>query len=379
MRMKKLGVALAVASTLAAAACGSGGSGEVTIGAVLTLTGIGADVGQAQKAAFEMGVADAAKETGTKVRVVYEDSGESNTVAISALKSVLRERPAAIYGPFLGTQVLAMTPELARAKVPMMVTSGTRSITGVDGAEMIYRWYASTALSEPVTASYVVKEKGIKRAAVIYDTTAYGQDGLKLLKDRFEELGVELVAAEAVNPTDKDASGQVHKIEAAHPDAIFAQIIGGATSAVVLKSLRAAGTKAQLVWSNGIVSHSVLDLLSEADVDGVISNSVAIVNDQSSDPAVADFLKRFKEKTGRDGDQFSLAAYDAGYFIATEVADGTDSAQDWVKLLDTGEYKGKLTTYKNDGEHNLVTQTTVLQMDGKTPTELAVFQGDSVD
>jgi branched-chain amino acid transport system substrate-binding protein len=384
MRIRKLGVALALASVLTATACGGGDSGsssskEVTVGAVLTLTGVGADFGQAQKAAFEMGVADAEEETDTKLKVVYEDSGESNTVALSALKSVLRERPAVIYGPFLGTQVLAMAPQVSAAKVPMMVTSGTKSITEGAETDMVFRWYLSTGLSEPVTASYVTKEQGIKKAAILYDTTAYGQDGLKLLQDRFKELGVEVVAAEAINPTDKDASGQAHKIVAANPDAVFVQLIGGASGAVAIKALKGAGNTAQIVWGSGIVSHSLLDLVEDEDVDGIIGNSVAVVTDASTEPEIVDFLKRYKEKTGRDGDQFSLAAYDAGRFIATEAAEGADNPQDWAKLLEDVKYDGVLATYENDGNRNLVTQTTVLEMDGKVPTELAVIQGDSVE
>ena len=55
---------------------------------------------------------------GRKLELVVEDSQASNTVAINALNKVwLQSNPIAVFGPALGTQVLAMMPILEREKI----------------------------------------------------------------------------------------------------------------------------------------------------------------------------------------------------------------------------------------------------------------------
>ncbi|WP_310961278.1 ABC transporter substrate-binding protein [Nocardioides terrisoli] len=378
MRVRNLTAAVAVTGMLlATTACGGGASssGEVTVGAVLTLTGVGADFGQAQRAALEMGVADEEKKTGTKVNLVVEDSGESNTVALSALSSVLSKRPAIVYGPFLGTQVLAMTPKVEQAKVPLLVTSGTKSITEGAATSQIFRWYASTALSEPATAAYLDAKLHIKAAAILYDTTAYGQDGLGLVRGQLEKDGVKVLTTQAVNPTDTDVSGQVHSILATKPDAIFVQLIGGASGAVALKALTAQGNHAPVIWGSGITSHSLLDLIDDQDVNGVYGNQLKVITAQTAKGEIGDFLQRYKKKTNREGDAFALAAYDAGRFIVQSVADGVDTPQKWDEHLKSTTYKGLLATYHDDGDGNMVNETTILQMHNKVPVPIDVVNG----
>lgn len=358
-----------------APAPGPGSGGEVTVGTIFNLTGTGALIGKSLQVGLQLGLADAEKDTGVKVKLVEADAGDSNTVALSALKSVMRANPAVIFGPYLGTQILAMRPELHKAGVPMMVESGTKSIVEGADADMVYRWYLSTAISEPATAKYTVDKLGVKKAAIFYDTTSYGQDGLALVESQLKSQGVDIVAKESLDPKAKDYSGQVHAALANNPDAVYVQLIGGAAGGVLLKNLSAAGNKAHIVWGSGIVSQSLLGLVTDNEVDGAFGNSVAIVNSSTSDPKVQDFLKRFKEKAGFDGDQFALAAYDAGQFIGRGAASGLTTPKQWSDQLNSAKYAGLLANYANDGSHNMITQTSIVQFKGKIPSVVAVDKG----
>jgi branched-chain amino acid transport system substrate-binding protein len=353
----------------------TGSGSEITVGTIFSLTGTGALIGKSQQVAFQLGLDDAEKDTGVKVNIVGADAGDSNTVALSALKSVLRANPSVIFGPYLGTQILAMRPDLHKAQVPMMVESGTKSIVEGADADMVYRWYLSTAISEPATAKYTVDKLGVKKAAILYDTTSYGQDGLALVEAQLASQGVDVVDKEALDPKAKDYSGQVHTALSKNPDAIYVQLIGGASGGVLLKNLSAAGNKAHIVWGSGIVSQSLLGLVTADEVNGAYGNSVAIVDSSNDNPKIQDFLKRFKEKAGFDGDQFALAAYDAAQFIVRGAAAGIQTPQQWADHLNTTKYAGLLANYANAGSHNMVTQTTIVLFQGKTPTVAAVDKG----
>ena len=67
-----------------------------------------------------------------KVELVVEDSQASNTVAINALNKVLQSNPIAVFGPALGTQVLAMMPIIEREKIPLIAGPSTRRVTQQD-------------------------------------------------------------------------------------------------------------------------------------------------------------------------------------------------------------------------------------------------------
>lgn len=365
------------ASALAIAACGSGGSGDgdtPTIASVGPLTGVGADVGQSQSVALRMGLDDAKREDGAELELIEEDTGESNTSARNAFQRALEQQPAAIWGPFLGTQILAIRPLIERAGVPTLATSGTDTITE-DGNTEVFRWYASQGTTESTAAEWALEELGVERPAILHDSTEYGQAGADVLAETLSAAGAEPVSTESLNPTDKDVSGQVSKIASAKPDAVFVEIIGGATGAVALKDLRAAGLDVPYVWGSGIISRGMLDLVTDEEVEGVYGNvpGAVVGTPDSKDPAIRDFFARFEKKTGREGDLAALFAYDGGRFLGQAVADGDTTSEQIAERLREQPYEGLAGTYRADDEGNMMHATTIVEMKDRQPVLVETF------
>lgn len=385
MKTSRVAAAFVLAGALFAAGCGGGDGGAaaggdggkpVKVAAVLTLTGLGADFGAAQKAALELGFEDAEAQDGVALDVQYADSGDSNTVALSALQSVLRDEPAVVFGPYLGSQIMAMRPRLESAKVPMIAMSGTPSITK-DKNTSVYRWATSVDVSEPATAEWAAKNLGIKRPAILADTSAFGQQGTALVEQALSRAGLSVVAKESMNPADTDIAGQLFKIGQAQPDAVFVQVIGGATGAVVLKGLESHGMKVPVVWGSGIVYHSLLDLATPAQVEGVYGNTIGsmAVAANSPDAGIADVLRRYKDKTGRAGDTSVIGAYDGARAIASAIKAGKRTPAEVADWLRTTSYKGLLGTYKADADGNMLQATTVVQIKDKEPVAVTTLGG----
>ena len=85
----------------------------IKIGVVVPITSVLAPYGTPFVELMNLAI-DAANANGgingRKLELVVEDSQASNTVAINALNKVLQSNPIAVFGPALGTQVLAMMP-----------------------------------------------------------------------------------------------------------------------------------------------------------------------------------------------------------------------------------------------------------------------------
>ena len=104
----------------------------IVVGLTVSLTTDFALVGLSQQNGAVMAVEEINKAGGVKgrqLRLVSEDTANSNTVAVNGLHRALREKPVAVLGPVWGTQNLAMEPVIREAQVPIISPTGTRKVT----------------------------------------------------------------------------------------------------------------------------------------------------------------------------------------------------------------------------------------------------------
>ena len=71
----------------------------------------------------------------------------------------------------------------------------------------------------PVRGRYLY-ESGFKTIATIHDKKTYGQGLVGFVTEAYKAAGGKIVAAETINPDDKDFSAVISKVKAANPDAV---------------------------------------------------------------------------------------------------------------------------------------------------------------
>jgi branched-chain amino acid transport system substrate-binding protein len=181
--------------------------------------------------------------------VTYEvlDTATSPEVAVNAMERALRDRMhlAAIIGPILGTQMLAMLPLAAEYEVPLVTISGTARLTELDN-RWIFRFFPGDAVTKVAHARYVVEELGARRPAILYQTTAYGQSGRRHLAETFRSLGAEPVYQEGLDVSVKDMAPALSKALAAQPDVLVLHLHSGSTARIV-RQARARGVTLPIV------------------------------------------------------------------------------------------------------------------------------------
>ncbi len=122
-----------------------------------------------------------------RFELVVKDYGGKMEEAPTAGQLALDEKPFAI-AMDLGFFLEPLYGKLAQQKVPMMITHSPWMIEKVGG--WIFRYRNTPTQVMPATASYVVKNFGVKRPSVYSETGAMGTPGGQLWVDAMVKTGI---------------------------------------------------------------------------------------------------------------------------------------------------------------------------------------------
>jgi branched-chain amino acid transport system substrate-binding protein len=361
---------LVMAGLLLGAAVAASAADPIVVGLTVSLTTEFALVGLSQQNGAVMAVEELNKAGGVKgrsIKLVSEDTANSNTVAVNALHRVLREKPVAVLGPVWGTQNLAMEPVIREAQVPIISPTGTRKVTQL-GNKYVFRFFTHDGIAKWGQARFAIEKLGAKKPAILTVNDEYGLSGRDIMTRALESAGVKPVAVEAMASGDKDVTGQLRAIQRAGADVLLTQI-HPAPIAIVVKQARQLGLAIPHVASNALILPSTLGLVDGADVDGVYVETV-IVPAADPSPKIQDWLKRYQARFGKPGDHFALLQYDITYMLARALEEGgpeptPDALQQKLRTL---KHEGLVTLYESDEEGNLNHLVSIYRLDaGKKP------------
>src|SRR5271156_1841551 len=254
------------------AAFGQASGEPVTIGVSGPLTGQNAQYGSQWKKGFDLALEEVNK-TGVKGRplqYVFEDSQADprQTVAI-AQKFVSDPRIVVEVGDFSSTASMAASSIYQRAGlVQFGFTNSHPKFT--QGGDFIWSNSVSQADEQPRLAKYAA-DLGFKRVAVLYLHTDWGRQSQAIFTQSAQELGVDVVAAEAYRPDEKDFRSTLVRVRDAKPDAIVL-ISYYADGALITRQIRTVGLTTPIVASGSIYSPKFIELAGDA-ANGVFTNT----------------------------------------------------------------------------------------------------------
>jgi branched-chain amino acid transport system substrate-binding protein len=175
-------------------------------------------------------------------------------------------------------------------------------------------------------AKYLYNTAGIKTVATIHDKKIYGQGLVDAFTEEYKRLGGKVVAAETINPDDKDFSSVISKVKGENPDAVY---YGGEypQSGPLSQQAKAAGLDVPLMGGDGMYDPSYIKLAGKTS-EGDLATSVGAPT-ETLDTAKA-FLDAY-EAAGYDDPYAAYGAqsYDAANAIInalkTSLADASDA------------------------------------------------------
>jgi branched-chain amino acid transport system substrate-binding protein len=163
-----------------------------------------------------------------------------------------------------------------------------------------------------VVLPYAVKQKKIRTLAVVYVDDPFGNTVDKQIHKECRKLGCRIDPDLAVNPGNTDFQGEVAKIRAANPDAVFIASYGQQQN-VITKQLRDGSVTAQIVSYSG---YGVGPPLKLPEAQGAIFDHQSVsfeANDLSRQ-----FHDRYVKKYGAEPN-FYVANYANAVFIFADL------------------------------------------------------------
>jgi branched-chain amino acid transport system substrate-binding protein len=318
MNLKKTFAAIMVSVLMLSilAACGSKGTGNsgsgltvIKIASQSPLSGGSSLQGEAIKLGGQMAL-DERKEDFKKLGfdlqlVPYDDQGDSkkgvaNAEMIGADKEIL-----AVLGHMNSGVSIPSSVVYEKYNIPMVSPANTATEVTDRKLKVVNRVVARDDFQGPAGAEYAVKTVGAKNIFVIQDKTAYGQGLADAFRTAAEGLGATIAGYEGITVGEKDFNGVLNQVLSKKPDFIF---FGGLYNegGLIVKQAREKGITVPIMGGDALDSSGMVEIAGDTVKDVAYSSVSTDITKTNKDWAA-----KYKEKMGKNPENYSVYAYDA--------------------------------------------------------------------
>ena len=296
----------------------------VKIGAMVPVTGKGAEWGQTTKLAMQIAQEEinaAGGIGGVKLKIIFYDTQSKEAEGIKLFKKlVTRDKVLTVTGPCFSSIFEVLAPQLDRYKVTMISYCSSKP-----GLSALSRWaFRNTLTSDkqlaPVVAAWV-KEYKIKTAVIMHDIedAVSKAEGTKILPVLLKKNGVKLLDMLTYRTKDTDFSAQITKAKALNPGGIA---LGSCyqQAAGIVKEARKQGMTTPFVGGACSGSPGFIELGGSA-TEGSYMSTAAWIDDPR--PKVKNFLTKFVARNkGKKPPYGAPRGYDTIYILKKIMTDG---------------------------------------------------------
>jgi len=278
---------------------------DITIGGLFPMSGAGAEYGQIYSNAADLAV-EHVNNSGMlkeRLRIVYEDSQALPMQGVVGMNKLVNvEKAPYVLTGYTGVSK-AVAPIATRTKTVVVNGGGV----GPDLARLgEYFWNVIPLVDFEVRAmvQHLVKEKNLKRVALVYVDDPLGQSVLEELKTGLAAVGGEFVGGFSVPVSAQQFSGVAARVRDSRPDVVYIASYG-AQQVQITKQLRDNGVSQQLASYSGFVIPSTLAL---PEARGALYTKQKVdltVQDAVTQTMYADY----KRKYGKEPDAYAVNYY----------------------------------------------------------------------
>jgi len=318
MQFSMKGITLGVAATIALFGCGKKEEAApapapqtaapapaakpemvVKIGHVAPLTGPIAHLGKDNENGARLAIEDANAQKIEidgkiiKFELMGEDDQADPKVGTVVAQKLVDAKVAGVVGHLNSGTTIPASKIYADAGIPQISPSATNPKYTQQGFKTAFRVMANDVQQGSVDGTFLVKELGAKKIAIIDDRTAYGQGLADEVEKAAKAAGAEIVAREFTNDKATDFKAILTKIKSKRPDAIFH---GGmdATGGPMLKQMKELGIKAKFMTGDGGCTPEIVKLAGDAS-EGIYCTQAGLPVDKlpNGQKFVEDFTKKY--------------------------------------------------------------------------------------
>ncbi|MDW8190018.1 MAG: ABC transporter substrate-binding protein [Pseudobdellovibrionaceae bacterium] len=361
---------LAVSITILsfAVGCTSKKSNEILIGQFASLTGSEATFGISTDEGVRMVIDEVNEKGGIKGRkiklITLDDQGKPEEAASVVTRLIEQHKVVALIGEVASTRSLAAAPIAQAKKIPMISPSSTNpQVTEV--GDYIFRVCFIDPFQGEVMARFVIDHLKLKKVAVLRDLKSDYSVGLaNFFIKKFKELGGEVLADLSYQAGDVDFKAQLTQIKSLNPEGLY--IPGYYTDVgLIARQARELGIKVPLLGGDGWDSSKLFEIGGSAVENSYFSNHYS---NESDDPLVKDFVKRYQEKYKKTPDGLAAQGYDAAKILVHVLESIDEITPQKIRdgLAQVKNFKGVTGVITIDEKRNAAKGAVIVQVKGQT-------------
>ena len=364
--------------TVVFAGCKSEDKNVIKIGGLAPLTGEVAQYGEAVINAVKLAIEEINKDGGILGKqikfICYDEKGDA-TEALNAYNRLVDEGIVALVGDVTSKPTKAVAQKAVEDNMPMITPSATEESITQNG-ENVFRTCFIDPYQGRLMAHYAKYKLGASTVAILYDIDDTYSKGIA---DDFEAsakgFGMTVTNKEGYASKSTDFNSQLTKIINSNPDVLMIPVYYNDV-ALIVGQAKAHGLKAKLLGADGW--DGVLEVIDKSNVDA-LANAYFCSQYSATDPnpAVQDFLKKYKETYNKDANMFAVLGYDSMYILADAIERaGSTEADKIIEALRETNYNGLTGITTFDENRNPVRQAIITSFEGNS---YKVIEGYSMD
>ncbi|MBI4087119.1 ABC transporter substrate-binding protein [Candidatus Kaiserbacteria bacterium] len=331
-------------------------NGTITIGAIISETGVAAAFGEMSRKGIELAVKEINNTGGVDgrmVSVVFEDDRTDPKAASGAFQKLTSvDKVGAIIGSNFDfvTQPLF---SLAETNKTVVVTPLSPRIAGAFDTNA-YSFTMMTDFSDIIrTFDGYLKETEYDQLGIVRFESAFGEEIEKTLNAMQSEMGKKSLISETYQRIgNADFKTTILKLKEAKVDMIFLDTVATDTITFVTQAK-------QLDYTPQIITHfDVEDTVKIQGVDTSLFEGIVLINWGF---APTSFAEKFKKEYGIEAGKAADRAYDAVYVLAHAIAK-TPNLSDLPKTLESQSFKTPNVEFGFNPNHAAATTPVVVQM-----------------
>jgi branched-chain amino acid transport system substrate-binding protein len=224
---------VALATSLAATACGAGGgssagsdSGPIKVGAAVSETGKFSIEGKSTKRGYDMWVDEVNAHGGINVGgkkrqvqiVYYDDQSEPETAVKLTQRLISQDKVDFMFGPY--SSGLTIATSAITAKYKKIMFAGGAAAVSVFNQKNEYVFSPLTLTRDYTTSGLqALQQQGVKSIGVMHSDDAPMTDVKDATVENAKRLGLEVVSVQKVPADATDITGAMRQLQAKKPDA----------------------------------------------------------------------------------------------------------------------------------------------------------------
>ena len=297
-------------------------SDQISIGAVLPLSGDAAHWGIPARTGAEMAVEEinhAGGIGGRSLALVVEDDRCSPADGVSAFNTIMAsaKSPVALLGAVCSGVTLALAP-LAEFRKVVLISPASTSPKLTGAGNFIFRVVPSGSVRGQVFAEYLYRDRGLRKLAVLYINNEGGIGGSTVFKARFTQLGGTVASELPYAQGTTDLRAQLDEIKTANTEGV---LIGSypPDTVAVLQQAREIHLQQPLFFTTEAVQNP--EVLRQA--GDAAEGATYILAAPAAGEAVEKFTAAYEAKFGKEPELFAAEGYDVIRLIAEAIAGTT--------------------------------------------------------